>query len=311
MWALIVVSQAVCAEQYKGKKVLFINSYHAGYEWSDGIEKGLESGFKGTGIELEKFYMDTKRKRAKAEIIAAAKQAIEKIESFKPDLVITADDNAAKYVIVPLRKNTTLPFIFTGVNWDATDYGFPAENVTGMVETALIKPIVKNLKEYAQGETIGLLSIDAISGHKNAKHFERQLGHPFERIYYVKNFAKWKESYIKLQQEVDMMILENPKGISGWDNHLGQQFVEQHTRIPSGTTHVWLSPYALLTIAKIPQEQGQWAAQTALKILNGAKPADIAMVKNKKGKLFINFRLAKPQGIVFKPALIKTATILR
>ena len=28
------------------KKVLYINSYHSGYEWSDGIEKGILEVFK-------------------------------------------------------------------------------------------------------------------------------------------------------------------------------------------------------------------------------------------------------------------------
>jgi hypothetical protein len=38
--------QSSVAEQNSRQKVLYINSYHKGYEWSDDIEKGLLKAFK-------------------------------------------------------------------------------------------------------------------------------------------------------------------------------------------------------------------------------------------------------------------------
>lgn len=108
-WQLFFFSACWAQEQLhnplKIKRFLFINSYHAGYEWSDGIEKGLEAGLKGKKIELEKFYMDTKRNREPEAINSAADMARQKIAAFKPDIVITADDNAAKHVIAPHYKD--------------------------------------------------------------------------------------------------------------------------------------------------------------------------------------------------------------
>ena len=43
------------------KKVLFIDSYHQGYPWSDGITSGIQSVFAGTDVELMIHRMDTKR----------------------------------------------------------------------------------------------------------------------------------------------------------------------------------------------------------------------------------------------------------
>ena len=52
----------VCsAKSYNGKKVLYIDSYHQGYPWSDGIAAGVKSAFEGKGIDLKVVYMDTKR----------------------------------------------------------------------------------------------------------------------------------------------------------------------------------------------------------------------------------------------------------
>jgi hypothetical protein len=292
-------------------KVLFINSYHPGYEWSDGVEKGLEDGLTGQGVELQKFYMDSKRKRSTEEIAAAAEAARDLIQSTHPDVVITCDDNAAKHVIQRYFKDSPIPFVFTGVNWDSSIYGFPYRNVTGMEEVSLIKSIAKQLRAYAKGDSIGLISIDAISGRRNAKYFEKQLNRRFDKAFYIKSFAEWKQKIVELQSLVDMVILENPKGISGWDNKSGLTFLQQNTRVPIGTTHVWLAPYALFTIAKIPQEQGRWAARTVLRILQGTKPVDIPIVQNKEGLLYINLKIGQRLGVIFTPELIKTATILR
>ena len=293
------------------KKILFINSYHQGYEWSDGITQGIEETLKNTPVELKTVYMDTKRQRNKEKIKAMALKMKQVIDDFKPDVVIASDDNASKYVIKPYYKDASLPFVFCGVNWDASPYGFPFSNVTGMEEVSLIKAIVHNLQAYTKGERIGLLSIDAISGRRNAENFEKQLEKKFDKVYYVKTFADWQQKYQQLQTQVDMLILENPKGIENWDNKTGLAFIETHTKIPSGTTHVWLAPYALLAIAKIPQEQGIWSATTALAILKGKAIKEIPIVQNEQGRLFINLKLGNQLKLVFKPELMEIAEIIR
>lgn len=311
MLLFALFSTSAIAEYSDNNRILFINSYHAGYEWSDGIEKGLETGLQGKKVELEKFYMDSKRKREPEAIKTAAEMARQKIEAFKPDIVITADDNAAKHVIAPHYKDSAIPFVFTGVNWDASVYGFPFANVTGMEEVSLIRSLMDNLSKYAKGNRKGLISIDAISGQRNVDNFEKELGYSFDKVYYVKSFDEWKQRFLDLQSEVDLLILENPKGITGWDNQSGKEFIEANTRIPTGTTHIWLAPYAVLTIAKIPEEQGAWAAETALAILGGKPPREIPVVKNKQGKLYLNLKLATPIDIVFDYSMIKNAEIIK
>jgi len=180
-----------------------------------------------------------------------------------------------------------------------------------MEEVSLIKSIKNQLRAYAKGDTIGLISIDAISGRRNAEHFEKQLNRPFDQAFYVKSFTQWKQKVVELQSLVDMVILENPKGITGWDNKAGLTFLQENTQVPIGTTHVWLAPYALLTFAKIPQEQGRWAAQTVKRILQGTRPADIPIEQNKEGRLYINLNIGQKLGVIFAPELIKTATIFR
>ena len=86
---------------------VYISSYHKGYDWSDGIELSLRSVLEGECSFIQ-FDMDTKRNGAQAFIQQKAKEAKELIEKSKPDVVITSDDNAAKFVIQKYFKNSSI-----------------------------------------------------------------------------------------------------------------------------------------------------------------------------------------------------------
>ena len=61
------------------------------------------------------------------------KEALTLVKEWRPDAVITSDDNAQEYFATKLR-NTSTPVIFCGVNADPSKYGFPARNVSGIIE---------------------------------------------------------------------------------------------------------------------------------------------------------------------------------
>ena len=128
----------VSAEQ---NKLLYINSYHAGFKWSDDIETGLLKALNirknqdGTyddsdsEVTLKIFRMDTKLNTSEEFKTQAALAAKALIEEWHPDIIVTSDDNAAKYLVVPYLKDADTPIVFCGVNWDAGIYGFPTGNI--------------------------------------------------------------------------------------------------------------------------------------------------------------------------------------
>jgi hypothetical protein len=59
--------------------------------------------------------MDTKRNKDHSYIEQKAREAKSLIEDWRPDVVITADDNAAKYLIKPCYKDHKVPFVFCGI----------------------------------------------------------------------------------------------------------------------------------------------------------------------------------------------------
>lgn len=96
---VLSVSMPSLAASLAGKKVLFIDSYHEGYGWSDGITTGIKTGLQDSGVELKVIRMDTKRNTGDAFKKEAALKAKAEIEAFKPDVVIASDDNASKFLI--------------------------------------------------------------------------------------------------------------------------------------------------------------------------------------------------------------------
>jgi len=293
---------ATAEGQYAGKKILFIDSYHLGYVWSDGVARGIEDTLEGTGIELKRVEMDTKRHTSEAFKHTAALSAKAEIERFKPDVVIACDDNAAKYLIMPYYKNADLPIVFCGLNWDTSEYGFPYDNTTGMVEIDMMPQVIKQLGRYAQGSRIGFIGDNTLTSKKNIQNHSDILNIKYDHIYLADSFEEWKRMYLELQDKVDMAILINNAGISDWDQETAIKFVEDNTRIPTGTNNEWMMKISMIGIIKIPEEQGSWSAQAALKILDGTSPTKIPITHNKQGKLYFNLKLGKKFGIDAAPA---------
>ncbi|MCP4044158.1 MAG: hypothetical protein GY731_19760 [Gammaproteobacteria bacterium] len=296
---------------YQGRRVLHVASYHPEFFWTSGIHRGIERALAHSGVELRVLYMDTKRNRSREFMQQAVRNARQVIEDFAPEVVITSDDNAAKYLIAPHYKDTDLPFVFCGVNWDASVYGLPAGNVTGMEEVELVEPLIRQLRRYARGDRLGILSTNTLSGRRNIEYHDKLFGIHYDRIYRADTFDEWKQAYLKLQKEVDMMITETHTAVAGWNREEFDRFAEEHIRIPTGSTAVDRASYSVLSYGRIPEEQGEWAAKTALQILDGTPPGEIPVVRNRQSKLYLNVRLSNKLNLVIDRSIYRRAEIVQ
>lgn len=302
LW-LCATASAVLAGPYEGKRVLHIDSYHQGNTWNDRIADAVRETLDGTGVELKVIRMDTKRNPSEEFKRAAALRAKEVIEAFKPDVVTASDDNASKYLIAPYYKDADLPFVFCGLNWDASTYGFPFSNVTGMVEVSPIPQIVRLLKGYARGDRLGYLTEDTLTKRKELEYHEKLFGITYDEVYLANDFAEWKEMFLRAQDEVDMLVILGVAKLTDFDNDEARALAEAQTRIPSGTDFSWLMHISMLGVGKLPEEQGRWAARAALEILDGTPPSRIPLAHNKEGKLYFNRKIAERLGVNEFPPL--------
>ncbi len=301
-FVLLSATAGFCA-----KRVLYIDSYHEGFPWSDGITEAVKNVMSGKDITLKIHRMDTKNNPDEKYKVNAAREAKGVIESFRPDIVIASDDNASKYLIMEYYKDARLPFVFCGVNYTAEIYGFPFSNVTGMVEVAPVIKLIYSLKHFTRIVNVGYLAADTLTERKDGEFTKRDVR---ERFYekYVHNFSEWKQAFLDFQDQVDVLIVGNNGGIKGWDDREAERFVMQNTRIPTGCLLDWLTPFAFLGATRIAGEQGTYAAETALKILDGASPSSIPIVQNSQADIIINKKLAKKLSLKIPKSFERIAT---
>jgi ABC-type uncharacterized transport system substrate-binding protein len=305
-----LASVAAGGESSPGKKILFINSYHQGYAWSDGEEAGAVQALAGSGVKLDFYRMDMKRRPDDKHFKEEGQKVKALIEAEKPNVVIVSDDHATQ-VMVEYYKNAALPWVFCGVNWDSSVYGLPFTNATGMNEVALTQQLLDNLKGYAKGSRIGFLTVDSPTERVEGRWYKKQLNVQFAQEQYVKTFAEWKENFVRMQGQVDLLLLGNFAGINDWNEAAAAAWALEHSKVPSGVMYDFMMPYAMLGMTKIPEEQGIWAAKAALAILKGASPGSIPVTENKGAALMINVKIASHAGIVFKPELVKHAQVIK
>ena len=295
-----LLPQAVLA-----KKCLFVSSYHKGYAWSDGVERGLRSVLEGK-CDIRQFDMDTKRNKQEESKRSKGLEAKQLIEQWQPDIVITADDNAAKYLIQAHYKDHEIPFVFCGINWTAAEYGFPYSNVTGMVEVAPIYPLLDKVQELIpEAKKAIYIGARTLTENKNLARFESALEK--KNIHLDSALAstvnEWLRAY-KKAQKYDFIIIGSNSGIDNWDHERVIDKIKTKSRKLSVTNHDWMMPYTMLGFTKVPEEQGEWAAHAALNILDGIAVSQIAIVPNRKWDIWTNQWLLEASSITLPEGLI-------
>lgn len=293
-------------------RCVFVNSYHRGFTWSDRLEAGLRDTI-GDRCELVEYYMDTKHRRDEASIRAATQGVLALIERTDPDVVITADDNAAKYVVVPHLADTARPVVFSGINWTVEEYGFPRDNVTGMVEVAPLDALIDQVIMTVGGaRRAAYVAANTLSEHKDFERMNEAATASGIELFalFTDTMADW-ESAFEIAQQFDVVILGGHSGIVDFDEARAEEFVYRVGTRFSVTSVEWMMPLTMLGYTKIPEEQGEWAGAVTLAILDGTPPATIPLVTNRRFDTWVNERLLAASGLILPQSLLRQAKRFR
>ena len=294
---------------YGNRKIMIIHSYHPEKEGVIQNNNGLRSVLDKTDIKYEIIYLDTLGITDEKFKKNAALEARNTIEQDKPDVIITFDDNAFKYLVMPYYKDSELPVVFAGIDWEVSSYGAPYSNTTGMISVALVPQMLRFLEEYAKGDRIAWLGYDTPTARKQTKAYQDILGIDMA-TYYVSSVKDWRSMFLKLQTESDMIIQSGIlTSMKDWDENEAVKFVLKNIKVPVGSVNMPIMCCSVLGLVKIASEQGEWAAETALDIIDGRDPSDIPVTRNKEGKIIINLDVAEKLDIAFDVKVLKNAEI--
>lgn len=300
------LDETIAHETSNASLVVWVDSYHASYPWSAAIERGLRKAL-GDAAALTIIHLDTKNNPDEDFCQAEGQTAYADIMAMAPDVVIVTDDNAQRCLVVPHLMDSDLPIVFGGVNWDASIYGYPNDHITGMIEVDLVVELANHLSAYADGDRIGYIGPDNTTDRKSAAIYNERFFDDTMQVSLVSTYDDFKEAFIALQDDVDMIIIGNNAGIEGWDDNDAQAFLLENTHIPTGSLLDFLSPYVLITLARIGEEQGEWTAATALSIIDGTPITDIPVVENEIGWLILNMNFADRLDVTFSVAMLRNA----
>lgn len=144
---LVLAFSITAASGVVSKRAFIVHSYEnnhvCGIPQSNGIESVLRAHF-GTSLTIKSHFMDTKTTNSTpVKMQAEARKVLQAIETFKPDIVFTIDDNAFREVGLHLAGKP-FPVVFSGMNGQPATYNKkvpflddemrPAENIAGVYE---------------------------------------------------------------------------------------------------------------------------------------------------------------------------------
>lgn len=321
MAIVVFFTGAVFAERVQAAtyKVLVVMSYDETYPWVQEIKEGIDSVL-GADCELRYFYMDTKKNLEGG--AQKAKEAFALYQSFQPDGVITADDNAQSMFVVPyLRDKVKTPVMFCGVNAEAAKYGFPASNVSGILERHHFREsiaLAQNLIPTAR--TAGYMEKFSPSAQESIEQFQSEVTtYPIRFVGFKmpKNLAEAMEMAKDLSKDSDILVTETMHGLPDTE---GKQLVDKDV-IPLivkafgkpviGSNKYHVENGVLCSVSKIGQEQGGTAATMLLEAMKGKPVSDIPVTRNKKGKAVINITVLRELGIKPRPMALKGAELIQ
>ncbi|MEW6534384.1 MAG: ABC transporter substrate binding protein [Candidatus Auribacterota bacterium] len=304
--ALSAISAAtVCAEG----KVLVVHSYHEGYAWVDQINEGVKKSLDGTGIELEIFYMDTKRKSDDAWKKEASELAIRKVAEYDPDVVITSDDNAQGQFVQAFIGKDRPQFVFCGVNAEASKYGFPASNVTGILERPHFVQTMDMLKQIIPSvQKVAIITDASNTSTGFLDDMKSKTDIPVEIIEWKQtdSFQEWQDAVKKFQSTADAIgvvmyhtIKESPDSPQSMDpKQVIEWTLANNTKPLVGFLEFTIEDGLLCGITEFGEEHGFESGKIAREmILNGKTAADFPIKTAEKGIVVVNVKAAEKMNI--------------
>lgn len=304
-------------------RILHIMTYHSPWKWTDDQLEGFQAALKGVPAEFKILQMDLKRRSGedwKRQIIGEARVAI---ETWRPDLVFTGDDDAQRYVSADY-VNSDVPFVFCAVNADPETYGFAGStNVTGVLERMHYTATLRLLKQFCP--TVQKAVILSDNGQMWPPMIERMkqetAGYPdIEIVGYdvIDTFEVFKQKVLEYQTRVDAIgffgVFEFRDGEG---NHVPMEdvlrWLQANSRLPDFS--FWkdrVNKGTLCGVAVSGYAQGYQAGLLARRILvDGQRPADLPMLPTETGIPLVNLETARRLGIRPDAKTLLTAEVVR
>jgi PAS domain S-box-containing protein len=270
------------------KNILFLNSYHDGYAWSDEILRGVRAFFGESqyAVDLQIEYMDTKRFATPERTRALFEFYRDKFKDAHFDLIMASDDFAYNFILDNQdRLLPGVPVVFCGVNDFRPERLDGRRNVTGLVENVDFESTLRlAARLHPDARRMIVIGDRSVTGMA----IQGQLREVAPRLKDVLEFEYWDE--LTLPEILDRlrtmqhtllfvipMYLEYEGQLLAADEVLS--VISAHVSLPVYSCWRFLLGHGCVG-GRLHSgvDHGRMAASLALRILAGANPAQIPVV---------------------------------
>ncbi len=302
-------SSGEAADRYR---VLVVMSYHEEMPWERDIREGIRAELQDTS-EIRYVYLNAKNDPSAGQ--ERAGEAWRVFQEYRPDGVIAADDDAQSLFVLPyLKDKVSTPVVFCGVNADPAVYGYPAKNVTGILERAHFLESIAFMQHLMPGAmSFGFLAIDNPTGRGYAEQIRLEAGsYPIKShtVRLVKTIDEAVGAVEEMKKRHDALFLIALEGLTARN---GRPLAEKESfRVLTrdfGKPVIGMNEFnirfgLLCAVVKTGGEQGTTAARMLLKNLRGTPVSALPITRNQQGKRVLNVTVMRSLGIRPRPVLL-------
>ncbi|WP_028576035.1 ABC transporter substrate-binding protein [Desulfomicrobium escambiense] len=314
-----VVPPAAADGGFPGRRVLVVHSYDRGFAWTADIDDALQRELLPRQVQIRTFFMDTNLRPREADIIAAGRKATDIMLEFRPDVVIVSDDNAQKYFAAQYAGNASAPsFVFCGVNKAPSTYGYPAINVTGVVENLAWAKGLELLRRLKPSiKKIAVLRDTRPSSQAEADKMKSSGPDDIEVSWFaVDSFEEWQARVRTAGSDYDALAVMTYNNLTDAEGHIvpAEQvmlWTRDNAALPTlGFYDYTVADGTLCGVIQTGFEHGTLAASLALRILGGERAGDIPVITQTRGLIMLNSLTARKLGIEIPHRLSQEAAAL-
>ena len=299
--AIFFLLPDICLGAKVKKNVLYVNSYHNGYQWSDEILDGIRSVLAASNykIDLQIEYMDTKKYNYDHINKSLFKLYSEKFNDEDFDIIIVSDNYAYNFVIEHRDSLFPgIPLVFCGMNnFESADIS--SGNLTGIVENFDLKRTLEVARKlHPEKNKMVVVGDQSLTG----RSIEQQVYTMLSKYEGQLEVEFWfKLSLEETKEKVERLANDTFLFFSPWYQTVKGKFytaeevmeaIYSHSSVPIYTTWEFLLGHGAVGGSMLSGlHHGKMAAEIALRILKGQRPDDIPVIVEPIGEYMFDYQV--------------------
>ncbi|QUH25732.1 ABC transporter substrate-binding protein [Serpentinicella alkaliphila] len=271
------------------KNILFLNSYHSGYKWSDDIYDGIRSVLNSgpDKIKLQVEYMDTQRGVDEQYLKLLLDTYKYKFRDKYFDLIISSDDAAFEFLIKHSNELfPETPVVFCGVNYFEQSTIDNHKQFTGVIEGFDISSTIDTaIKFHPYIQNVYYIVDDTTTGNSIMKEFSKSISGYSSNLDFVQLYGENldeiinKVSFLSKNSIILYLIHFRDNQNNYYEYYEAISMIEQNSSVPIYGVWNFNLGHGIVG-GKLTNGfyQGKTAAKIALRILAGEQPNNIPVL---------------------------------